>query len=59
MHSGEPFVYEKTEFYEKAQMLMCFHSVNSCLIYRRELRLLKNHRNKSSRSLCKTHGWRE
>ena len=32
---------------------MCLHSVNPCLIYREELRLLKNHRNGSSRSLCK------
>ena len=58
IHFGEPFPCEKTEFCESAQILMCLHSVNPCLIYRRGLRFLKNHRSKSSRSLCKVHGER-
>ena len=37
---------------------MCLHSVNTCLIYRRKLRFLKNHRNGSSRSFCKIDGGR-
>ena len=37
---------------------MCLHSVKPCLIYRGELTFLKNHRNESSRSLCKLHGRR-
>ena len=56
MHFGEPFVSEKAEFCESAQILICLHSVNPCLIYRRKLRFLKNHRNGSSRSLCKIEG---
>ena len=50
---GESFVCEKAEFCESAQILICLHSVNPCLIYRGELRFLKNHRNGSSISLCK------
>ena len=53
MHFGEFFVCEKTEFCENAQTLMCLRSVRPCLSYRGELRFLKNHRNESSRSLCK------
>ena len=47
---GELFAYEKTEFCKSAQILMCHHSVNPCLIYRERLRFLKNRRNESSRS---------
>ena len=47
---GELFACENTEFCESAQILMFLHSVNPCLIYRRGLRFLKNHRNESSRS---------
>ena len=50
---GESFVYEKAEFCDRAQILICLHSVNPCLIYRGELRFLKNLRNGSSVSLCK------
>ena len=53
MNFGESFVCEKAEFCESAQILICLHSVNPCLIYRGELRFLKNHRNGSSISLCK------
>ena len=56
MHFGEPFVCEKTGFCKNAQILMCLHTVNPCFIYRGRLRFLKNHRNDSSRSLCKIHG---
>ena len=49
MDFGESFVCEKAEFCESAQILICLHSVNPCLIYRGEL----NHRNGSSISLCK------
>ena len=49
MHFGEPFVCEKVEFCESAQILRCLHSVNPCLVYRRKLRFLKNHRNRNSR----------
>ena len=49
MHFREPFVCEKVEFCESAQILICLHSVNPCLIYWRKLRFLKNHRNGSSR----------
>ena len=52
-HFGEPFVCEKAEFWESAHILMCLHSANPCLIYRRKLRFLKNHRNGSPRSLHK------
>ena len=41
MHFGEPFVCEKAEFCESAQILIYLHSVNSCLIYRRKLRFWK------------------
>ena len=41
------------EFRESVQILICLYSVNPCLIYREELILLKDHRNGSSRSLCK------
>ena len=58
MHFGEPFFCEKAEFRESAQILICLHSVNPCLIYKRKLRFLKNHRNGSSRSLCKLAGGR-
>ena len=54
MHFGKPFVCEKAEFCESAHILKCLHSVNPCLIYRRKLRFLKNHRNRSPRSLYKT-----
>ena len=40
MHFGESFFCEKAEC---AQILICLHSVNPCLIYREELRFLKNH----------------
>ena len=53
MHFGEPFVCEKAEFSEIAHILICLHSMTPCLIYRRKLRFLKNHRNGSSRSLYK------
>ena len=53
MHFGEPFICEKAEFFESAHIPICLHSVNPCLIYRRKLRFLKNHRNGSSRSLYK------
>ena len=44
MHFGESFfLCEKAEFCECAQILICLHSVNPCLIYREELRFLKNH----------------
>ena len=56
MHFGEPFICEKAEFFESAQILMCLPSVNPCLIYREELRFLKNHRHGSPRSLCKIVG---
>ena len=48
-HFGEPFVCEKAEFCKSAQILICLHSVNPCLIYSRKLRFLKNHSNGSSR----------
>ena len=48
---GEPC--KKAEFCECAQILMCLYSTNLCLIYRGELRFLKNHRSGRSRSLCK------
>ena len=48
----ESFVCEKAEFCESAQILICLHSVNPCLIYKKKLRFLKNHRNGSSISLC-------
>ena len=54
MDFGESFVCKKAGFCESAQILICLHSVNPCLIYRGELRFLKNHRNGSSISLCKT-----
>ena len=44
MHFGEPFVCEKAESCESAQI--CLHSVKP---YRRKLKFLKNHRNGSSR----------
>ena len=53
IYFGEPFVCEKAEFFENAHILICLHSVNPCLIYRRKLRFLKNHKNGSSRFLCK------
>ena len=59
IHFGELFACEKTEFCEIAQILMCLHSVNPCLIYREGLRFLKNHRNESSRFERKIHGERE
>ena len=45
MHFGESFFFfcEKAEFCECAQILICLHSLNPCLIYREELRFLKNH----------------
>ena len=46
---GEPFVCEKAEFCESVQILICLHSVSPCLIYRRKVEFLKNHRNGSSR----------
>ena len=42
MHFREPIVCEKAEFCESAQILICLHSVNPCLIYRRKLKFLKN-----------------
>ena len=58
MHFGESFVCGKAEFCESAQILICLHGVNPSLIYRGELRYLKNHRNGSSRSLYKIEeGW--
>ena len=53
MDFGESFVCEKAEFRESAQILIRLHSVNPCLIYRGELRFLKNHRNGCSISLSK------
>ena len=47
MDIGESFVCEKAKFSESAQILICLHSVNPCLIYRGKLRFLKNHRNGS------------
>ena len=44
IHFGESFVCDKGEFCESAQILICLHSVNPCLIYRRKLRVLKNHK---------------
>ena len=38
MDFREPFVYEKAEFWENVQILICLHSVKPCLIYRRKLR---------------------
>ena len=43
MHFGESFFCEKPGFCECAQILICLHSVSPCLIYREELRFLKNH----------------
>ena len=53
---GEPLVCEKAESCVSEQILICLHSVNPCLIYRRKLRFLKNHTSGSSRSLCKIEG---
>ena len=39
IHFGEAFACEKNEFCESAQILMCLHKVNPCLIYRGGLRL--------------------
>ena len=41
MHFGEPFVSEKAEFSESAQILICLHSVNLYFIYRGKLRFLE------------------
>ena len=57
MHFREPFVCDKAVFCENAQTLMCLHGVNPYLIYMGELRFMKNHRNGSSISSCKTDGW--
>ena len=43
MHFGESFFCEKPGFCECAQILICLHSVSPSLIYREELRFLKNH----------------
>ena len=59
IHFREPFACDKTGFCESAQILMCLHSVNPCLIYRGGLRFLKNKRNESPRSLCRIHGERK
>ena len=59
IHFGELFACEKTEFWESAQIVMCLHSVNPCLIYREGLRFLKNYSNESSRSERKIHRERE
>ena len=53
MHLGESFVSEKAKLCESTEILICLHSVNLCLVYKGDLRFLKNHRNRSSRSLCK------
>ena len=59
IHFGELFACEKTEFCKSAQVLMCLHSVNPCLIYRGGSRFLENHRNESSRSERKIPGERD
>ena len=56
MHFGKPFICKKAAFCESAQILMCLHSVNLFLIFREDLRFLKNHRNGSSNSLYKIDG---